>query len=115
MGWDTVDELLAQYHGWKISTNERLLVKHLKPTGASYSPKAGYMQGEAFYRLRYGLLITLIASAKLALLKKDIPLFKEYISGYFRAQNEKQPFLVSAEEGRFIRNLRRKKMLGKIF
>ncbi|HSJ11439.1 MAG TPA: glycosyltransferase family 2 protein [Gillisia sp.] len=115
MGWDTVDELLAQYHGWKISTNEQLLVKHLKPTGASYSAKAGYRQGEAFYRLRYGFLISLIASAKLAFLKKDMTLFKEYISGYFRAQNEKQPFLVSAEEGRFIRNLRRKKMLGKLF
>ena len=115
MGWDTVDELLAQYHGWKISTNESLLVKHLKPTGASYTPSAGYKQGEAFYRLRYGLPITLIASAKLAFLKKNLPLFKDYLSGYFKAQKEKQPFLVSEEEGRFIRSLRRKKMLGKLF
>jgi len=22
MGWDTVDELLAQYHGWKICTDQ---------------------------------------------------------------------------------------------
>ena len=115
MGWDTVDELLAQYHGWKIKTNEKLLVKHLKHTGASYNRKTGYMQGEAFYKLRYGLLISLIASAKLAFLKKDLSLFKDYLWGYFKAQKEKRPFLVSKEEGRFIRNLRRKKMMGKLF
>ncbi|MGK0235763.1 MAG: glycosyltransferase involved in cell wall biosynthesis, partial [Psychroserpens sp.] len=42
MGWDTVDELLAQYHGWEIYTDESLEVKHLKPTGNAYSKKAKY-------------------------------------------------------------------------
>ena len=66
MGWDTVDELLAQFHGWKIVTTEKLYVKHLKPTGANYNTKASrYKQGKAFYRLGYGFLITAIASAKL--------------------------------------------------
>src|SRR5690606_5275560 len=37
MGWDTIDELLAQYHGWKIKTDPSLHVKHLKPTGKVYS------------------------------------------------------------------------------
>src|SRR5690606_11386562 len=37
MGWDTVDELLAQYHGWEILTDETLHVKHLKPTGILYN------------------------------------------------------------------------------
>ena len=115
MGWDTVDELLAQYHGWKIRTNQQLLVKHLKPTGASYTAKAGIKQGEAFYRLRYGLFISLIASAKLAFLKKDFTLFREYLSGYFKAHKQKQPFLVSEEEGRFIRKLRWRKMREKLF
>src|SRR5690606_37491864 len=36
IGWDTVDELLAQYHGWQIKTDESLHVKHLKPTGENY-------------------------------------------------------------------------------
>lgn len=114
MGWDTADELLAQYHGWKIKTDKNLLVKHLKPTGASYGKSAKYKQGESFYRLRYGLLITSIASAKLAFLKKDIGLFLDYIKGYFKAQKENQAFLVSPEEGRFIRKLRWKKMRKKL-
>lgn len=115
MGWDTADELLARYHGWKIKTDKNLLVKHLKPTGASYGKSAKYKQGESFYRLRYGLLITTIASAKLAFLKKDISLFKDYIKGYTKAKNEKQPFLVSREEGKFIRNLRWYNMRKKLF
>lgn len=116
MGWDTADELLAQLHGWTIKTDKKLLVKHLKPTGASYNSSSKYKQGEAFYRLRYGFIITCIASAKLAYLKKDLHLFKDYISGYFKAKKEKRPFLVTKQEGRFIRSLRwdkmRKKILG---
>ena len=115
MGWDTADELLAQFHGWTLQTDEKLLVQHLKPTGATYNPSSKYRQGEAFYRLRYGLVITCIASAKLAYLKKDLRLFKDYISGYFKAKKEKRPFLVTKQEGRFIRKMRWNKMRKKIF
>lgn len=115
MGWDTVDELLAQYHRWKIITDKKLLVKHLKPTGGNYNKAAKYKQGAAFYRLRYGFTITAIASAKLSLRKKDPFLFLDYINGFNKAKKEKQPFLVTAEEGRFIRALRWRKMRKKVF
>ncbi|WP_299901062.1 glycosyltransferase family 2 protein [uncultured Aquimarina sp.] len=114
MGWDTIDELLAQYHNWEIKTDTSLHVKHLKPTGNTYNPKAKYKQGEAFYRMRYGFIITLIASIKLALLKKKPKLIIDYIRGFLNAKNAQQPFLVSASEGTFIRKLRWKKMLSKI-
>ncbi|WP_010230566.1 glycosyltransferase [Gillisia marina] len=115
MGWDTADELLAQFHGWNIKTDQSLLVKHLKPTGATYNKASKYKQGEAFYRLRYGFLITLIASAKLASRKQDFSLFRDYISGYFKAVSEKQTFLISPAQGKFVRKLRWKKMIEKIF
>jgi len=66
MGWDTVDELLCKFYNWKVVTDATLKVKHLKPTGANYNKTARYKQGEAFYSLGYGFLITAIASAKLA-------------------------------------------------
>ncbi|WP_037319136.1 glycosyltransferase family 2 protein [Salegentibacter sp. Hel_I_6] len=115
MGWDTVDELLAQYHGWEIKTDDRLRVKHLKPTGNNYSKTSKYKQGAAFYRLRYGFTITVIASAKLAFNKRDISVFWDCIVGFLRAKNEKRPYLVNKDEGRFIRNLRWKKMQEKLF
>ncbi len=115
MGWDTADELLAQFHGWKISTDPSLLVKHIKPTGTTYNNTSKHKQGEAFYKLRYGLIITLIASAKLAARKNNLRLFHDYITGYFKAVKQKQPFLLSKEEGEFVRQLRWKKILEKLF
>ncbi len=115
MGWDTVDELLAQYHGWEIKTDENLRVKHLKPTGKNYNKTSKYKQGEAFYSLRYGFAITFIASAKLAFKKKDLGFFLDCITGFLYAKNEKRPYLVNKDEGRFIKNLRWKKMQEKLF
>ncbi|GAB2778005.1 glycosyltransferase [Salinimicrobium soli] len=115
MGWDTVDELLAQYHGWKIVTDPSLQVKHLRPTGFTYNKTAKWKQGEAFYKLRYGLLLTTIASAKLALKKKKPLLFKDYLTGYFKAAANNTPRLVSKKEGAFIRRLRYNKMRKKVF
>ncbi|APG61124.1 glycosyltransferase family 2 protein [Christiangramia salexigens] len=106
MGWDTADELLARFHGWKVVTDESLLVKHLRPTGMNYREHSGRKQGEAFYRLRYGTLLSIIASAKLAAMKMNPFAFLHYLSGYLKAKSEKRPFLVSEEEGRFIRKLR---------
>ena len=115
MGWDTVDELLAQYHGWKIKTNPGLMVKHLKPTGASYSRSSKYTQGEAFYKMRYGFLLSTIAAAKLALKKRSLLYFIFTLQGYLKASNKNLSFIVSKDEGKFIRALRWKGIKNKIF
>lgn len=107
MGWDTVDELLAQFHGWQICTEESLIVKHLKPTGNKYTKKAKFKQGEAFYKMRYGWALTQIASLKLALRKGSIGYYLDCIKGYNKAKAKQIPFIVSEEEGAFIRKLRR--------
>ena len=114
MGWDTVDELLSKFYGWKVVTNQSLKVKHLKPTGANYNKTARYKQGEAFYTLGYGFLITSIASAKLAMLKKKPMLFFDYMKGFLKAKSAKKPLLVTEEQAKFIRNYRLKKMKEKL-
>lgn len=114
MGWDTADELLAQFYGWSIKTDANLKVKHLKPTGSSYNISARYKQGEAFYCLGYGFIITAIAAAKLALLKKKPLLFFDYIKGFLKAKFAKKTMLVNSDQAKFIRKLRWKKMLKKI-
>ncbi len=113
MGWDTVDELLAKFYGWELLTDNSLHVKHLKPTGKNYNKASKHMQGEAMYRMRYGFWITLISALKLAYKKRSFKLFKDYMAGFFKAKNEKLPFLVSEEQGEFIRKLRWKGMMGK--
>ncbi|MFV8352419.1 glycosyltransferase [Flavobacterium sp. XS2P14] len=115
MGWDTVDELLCKFYNWKVVTDATLQVKHLKPTGANYNKIARYKQGEAFYTLGYGFVITAIASAKLALMKKQPLLFLDYINGFWKAKAARTPLLVTEEQAKFIRNYRLKKMKEKIF
>ncbi|WP_296386251.1 glycosyltransferase family 2 protein [Winogradskyella sp.] len=106
MGWDTVDELLAKYHGWEILTDETLYVKHLKPTGQSYNRASKHLQGEAMYKMRYGFWITLISALKLAYRKGSFRLFRDYMFGYFISNSKGTEFLVSKEEGEFIRSFR---------
>jgi len=115
MGWDTVDELLCKFYNWKVVTDESLHVKHLKPTGANYNKAARYKQGESFYTLGYGFFITLISSAKLAMMKKRPALFFDYLNGFLKAKKNKTPLLVTTEQAKFIRNYRLQKMKQKLF
>lgn len=115
MGWDTVDELLCRFYGWQIVTIPELKVKHLKPTGANYNKAARYKQGEAFYSLGYGFLITAIASAKLAMMKKKPLLFPDYIMGFLKAKWAHKALLVTGEQAKFIRRYRLEKMKKKLF
>jgi glycosyltransferase involved in cell wall biosynthesis len=114
MGWDTVDELIAQYNGWQVFTDDSLQVKHLKPTGEIYTKGVKYKQGEAFYRLRYGYALTQIAALKLSAKKGDIRYYFDCIRGYRKAKKQKIPFIVSKVEGEFIRKLRWKNIKAKV-
>lgn len=115
MGWDTVDELLSKFYGWKVKTDASLKVRHLKPTGANYNKTARYKQGEAFYTLGYGFWITAIASVKLAMMKKKPLLFLDYIRGFLKGKSAKKTMLVTPEQAKFIRNYRLKKIKEKLF
>ena len=114
MGWDTVDELLCKYYGWKVVTDESLHIKHLKPTGASYNKSALYKQGSAYYALGYGFWITLIAGTKLALRKKKPSYVLYYLKGFFEAANKNTPKMVNKDQEKFIRNYRWSKIKQKI-
>ena len=114
MGWDTVDELLCKFYGWKVVTDANLQVKHLKPTGANYNKAARFKQGEAFYTLGYGFWITAVASLKLAFLKRKPLLFLDYMQGFWKAKKSKKPLLVSADQAKFIQNYRWQKMKSKL-
>ncbi|SEL49762.1 Glycosyl transferase family 2 [Maribacter orientalis] len=115
MGWDTVDELLAKYHGFLIQTDLTLKVKHLRPTGKAYNKKAKRLQGKAMYSMRYGFLITFIASIKMAAKNKSIKSFWNNIIGFMNAAYNNAPYLVNEVEGKFIRQLRWKNIMRKLY
>lgn len=114
MGWDTADELLAQFHGYHLKTDPTLKVKHLRPTGTAYNKKAKQLQGRAMYGLRYGFIITLIAAFKMAAKQQKPLAFFYHLGGYLNAQQQSAPFLVNKKEGAFIRQLRWQNIRKKI-
>ncbi|MBT8315350.1 MAG: glycosyltransferase family 2 protein [Maribacter sp.] len=114
MGWDTVDELLAQYHGYEIAVLDNLKVKHLRPTGKAYNARAKLLQGQAMYTMDYGFILTLVASFKMAIKqKKPIAIFHN-MKGFFKARNKGVPKMVTRDEGRYIRKLRWKGIRKKL-
>lgn len=115
MGWDTVDELLTKFYGWRVVVLPELKVKHLKPTGAVYDKSARYKQGVAFYRLGYGFCVTFLASIKLALKKGRPFLFVDYIRGFFKAKAQNLDLLVTPAQAKFIRKYRWQRIKAKLF
>ncbi|GLU43804.1 glycosyltransferase [Allomuricauda sp. NBRC 101325] len=114
VGWDTVDNLLAKYHDFETLTLPELHVKHLRPTGHGYSSKNFQAKGEAMYKMRYGLILTKIASLKITWQAKNPLLYLQMIVGFLKAFFQKQPRYVTKKEGVFIRNYRWKGIRSKI-
>jgi hypothetical protein len=106
VGWDTVDVLLAKYHGFETLTDERLIVKHLRPTGHGYSSRNYQAKGEALYRMRYGIVLAKLAALKMAIQAKSPKLYFLSIIGYIKSYFTSSIRFVSKEEGRFIRKYR---------
>lgn len=114
IGWDTVDVLLAKYHGWSVAVDEDLHVKHLKPTGLNYNKNSKYLQGEALFKMRYGFTLALITALKIAFKKRSFLVFNNYIKGYFKAKRSASEYLVTKDEGEFIRKFRRRGIVEKL-
>lgn len=114
MGWDTIDELLATYYGWEFFADATLHVKHLKPTGSTYNKTAKHLQGEAMYKMRLGISLTFITALKLAVKKKSLSYFRDYLVGYIKAYFSKPERTVTKAQGKFIRTYRWKGILRKL-
>ena len=106
MGWDTIDELLANYYGYQVKVLNKLKVKHLRPIGNVYSRNSSFLQGQAFYKMRYGFIIGVLACLKGFFIKKSLSFFFWSILGLFNAYLKKESFIVTKDQGEFIRKFR---------
>lgn len=101
MGWDTLDVLMAQYHGWETATTSNLKVKHLRPTGSAYATPTHV---ETFYTLRYGYIISMLAVFKQQ--GFGFAIWHQAHKAYLKAKSDQLPFLVNKAQGVFVRRLR---------
>ncbi len=116
IGWDTADELLARYHGWSIKVDTSLKVRHYRELGAETgSVKIRVKVGQGMYRLRYGFWITLISAVKAGYLNKPYILTGiGVLWGWLKSCLNRDAFMVTEDEGRFIRRFRLQRMMGKL-
>ncbi|GJM36040.1 MAG: glycosyl transferase family 2 [Saprospiraceae bacterium] len=116
IGWDTADELLARFNGWEIKVDINLQVKHHRPLGTETgSLKIRRRIGNGMYRLRYGFWITLISAVKAGYLTKPYGLTGlAVLIGWIQSWLKQEKYIVSKEEGQFIRQFRKQRMKGKL-
>lgn len=111
-GWDTVDVLLARYFNWEVYSDKNLKVKHLKTTAIGYASQHAFNQGTVFYRLRYGIGITLIAILKQFSFLGFEGVY-EILKGYIYAKRHLS-FLLNESQGKFVRRYRWKNIFKKL-
>jgi glycosyltransferase involved in cell wall biosynthesis len=116
IGWDTVDELLARYHGWDVLVVMELTIKHQRKMGTLTNPvKLNILIGRGMYRMRYGFLLTLLSALKATWIRRPSCLPGIFIPiGWIIALVNGDNFMVSKDEGKFIRRLRSYGMRSKI-
>tara|TARA_B100001029_G_C14988495_1_gene410537 strand:- start:232 stop:1077 length:846 start_codon:yes stop_codon:yes gene_type:complete len=106
MGWDTIDEILANYHGYEVRVLNNLKVKHLRPIGNVYSRNSSFLQGQAFYKMRYGFILGILACLKGFFIKKSLSFLFWSILGLLSCYLKKESYIVTKNQGEFIRNFR---------
>lgn len=115
MGWDTIDEMKARFHGWRVETNLNLLVKHLKPTGQQYKKDLPKLFGISLFRMRYSWTLALLTCLKMAKNKSSFTFFLGSMNSFFKSNSKENTFLVNTQEGAFIRKYRWSKIKERLF
>lgn len=114
MGWDTADEFKLRYRNWEVKVDPSLEVKHYKPTAKAYKDHFFSKQGEVFYALRYGYILATLAAIKIAFRRNQISKFILVLKAFKNAKKKNINFLLSKEEGKFLREYRWKKIKQKL-
>ncbi|HBI41044.1 MAG TPA: glycosyl transferase family 2 [Tenacibaculum sp.] len=114
IGWDTIDEILAEYYGYKVKIIKDLKVILAKPTGFRYRKSHASKHGLAMYKMNYGFMLAIIATSKTSFKKKSLSTFFQTMKAFTKAYINKTPKAVNKKEGAFVRDYRWTKIKQKI-
>jgi len=110
LGWDNIDVMLCQMHGYQVVTNKSLWVKHLRPTAYKYKNAKAKKLGEYFYNIGLDFPLAFISSAKSSFKNRSLSEFFITMKTFL---SQKQDRKLSREEIKYIRNLRWREILKK--
>ncbi|AQX13849.1 glycosyl transferase family 2 [Elizabethkingia meningoseptica] len=110
LGWDNIDVMLAQMHGWEVITIKDIWVKHLRPTAYKYKKQKAEKLGQYFYNIGLNFPLAFVSSAKSSLKNKSLSEFFITMKSFLKQKSER---VLSPSEISYIRNLRWNQMLRK--
>lgn len=110
LGWDNIDVMLCQMHGWETFTQKDIWVKHLRPTAYKYKTQKAEKLGEYFYNIGLNFPLAMISSLKSSVKNRS---FSEFFITMKSFLSQKSNRVLTQEEIKFIRNLRWKEMMSK--
>ncbi|OPC36578.1 glycosyl transferase family 2 [Elizabethkingia meningoseptica] len=110
LGWDNIDVMLAQMHGWEVITIKDIWVKHLRPTAYKYKKQKAEKLGQYFYNIGLNFPLAFVSSAKSSLKNRSLSEFFITMKSFLKQKSER---VLSPSEISYIRNLRWNQMLRK--
>jgi poly-beta-1,6-N-acetyl-D-glucosamine synthase len=107
IGWDTVDEIKAQYLGWRTQHFPEIRFFHLKNEGSGMgNVKTSVMHGEIFYLTGGRLLFFLFKFVKRALFGRPLLISGiMMMNGYLKSMLTRKSLLVSKDEAKTYNQL----------
>ncbi|MDV3755442.1 glycosyl transferase family 2 [Elizabethkingia anophelis] len=108
LGWDNIDVMLAQMHGWDVITIKDIWVKHLRPTAYKYKKQKAEKLGQYFYNIGLNFPLAFVSSAKSSLKNKSLSEFFITMKSFLKQNSER---VLSPQEIVYIRSLRWNQML----
>ncbi|MDV3866234.1 glycosyl transferase family 2 [Elizabethkingia anophelis] len=108
LGWDNIDVMLAQMHGWDVITIKDIWVKHLRPTAYKYKKQKAEKLGQYFYNIGLNFPLSFVSSAKSSLKNKSLSEFFITMKSFLKQNSER---VLSPQEIAYIRSLRWNQML----
>jgi glycosyltransferase involved in cell wall biosynthesis len=113
-GWDTIDEVKANFRGWVTETFPELRVVQHKPTGgADGSLRNWFKNGRANYLTGYHPLFMLAKCAKRALRKPPLLEGLSLFAGYTTAYLKGMPRQVERDVMRYLRREQLRRLVMK--
>ncbi len=111
-GWDTLDEVKANYFGWRTSTFPDLKILQNKPTGGADGPWSNALKnGKANYLTGYSPLFMLAKCAKRLLRKPYLIEASGLASGFLSGYLKRMPRAADAKTIRYLRQQQLRRLL----
>jgi len=116
LGWDTIDELQAQMHGWETrSYKELIIVHHRRMASRGGISKGNYRVGYTAYKLGYHPLYMIMRSIYRMIDRPFIVGGLVLFYGYLKAALKREKYVVDKETVNYLRHRQLKSLfnLGK--